>query len=428
VTDDRTPPHDADAEQAVLGACLLTGQAIDDCLDRGVRGDDFYRPAHETIWRTVVDLHGRREPVDPITVAAALDRAGDLARVGGAAYLHTLQASTPTAATAGWYARIVRDKAILRGLTAAGATIAQLGYSADGGDVTAAVGAAQGAVQAVADSLHGDTPTTFDDIATATFDQIEAGIRCTPTPWRDLNYLIDGWAPGCLYAIGARPGVGKTWLSLAAFTGYAKAGGGLGAAYFTFEMTAPRLYARMLAAETGVNGKRMRQGSLTDEEWGRLSVADGTLRKLPMTVEGCSGWTAQRVASRARSLHRQSRLGLVVVDHIGLVAADTRRDTRQMELSDAADVFLGLAHDLDAAVLLCTQLNRGVTQRADQRPVPSDIRDTDRIEQNCDVVMLLHRAKDSPDGAGVLEVAVSKNRDGVEGSLKLGFRGGQLLG
>lgn len=422
--DTKTPPHDSDAEQAVLGGCMLAGYAIDDCLDRGLRGADFYRPAHETIWNAILEIRDRREPADALTVREHLVKTGDLARVGGAAYLHTLIESTPTAANAGYYARSVVDTATRRALVQAGAKVAQLGYATDGDDTDALVNAAQATVAAVADNRHGNKGETLDDIADAALMSIGATTAAAvPSPWADLNFLIDGFTPAMMYATGARPGVGKTVYALQWALAHAMAcqHGGPRVAYFTFEMSAPRLYQRALASVSGVDAKQIRRGQLTDMEESQVYDADGLIRKLPLVIESASGWTAQQVRARVRQLHREHPVGLVVVDHIGLTRAERSRDNRQAELSEAADVLLGVAHEISTAVHVLTQLNRGVTQRSDPRPVPSDIRDTDRIEQNADIVMLLHRDKDAaPDKIGI---AVAKNRDGSEGSCLMKFDG-----
>lgn len=426
MNEDRRPPNDTDAEQACLGAVMIDNRVLHDLIDSGLRGDDFYRPAHETVWGHMLAMQSAGVPIDPITLKDHLLEGGDLGAVGGVVYLHTLFAACMTTANATFHAAIVRSLASRRRLVAAGTRVVQLGYSDEGDDVAALVGAAQAEVGAVAERHHGRVSMSFEDIADAALDATEAGIRCTPTPWVGLNHVLDGWVPGCLYALGARPGIGKTFVSLASAVDFAKtnAADDLVAVYFTFEMTGPRLYQRMLSSESGVSGKRIRQGSLSEEEWQRVSQADGVLRKLPMVVESASGWTPQQVKARVAAVHRKRRVGFVVVDHIGLTAADRRRDNRQAELSEAADVFLNMAHEFDAAVLLNTQLNRGVTQRTEQRPVPSDIRDTDRIEQNSDVVMLLHRDKDSRPAD--LDLAVAKNRDGGEEVVPLEFDGGKI--
>jgi len=419
----RQPQHDDLAEQSVLGACLLDGRAIDDVIDVGFKSRDFYRPAHELIWDAIRSLHDAREPVDAVTVPAELDRRGHLARAGGHLVAFDLQRSTPAAANVTYYARIVREKATLRGLVTAGTRVTQLGYAPDGGNVDELVNAAQAEVAAVAEGRHAGRASSLADIADRALDAIETGVKATPTPWADLNHLIDGLVPSCLYATGARPGVGKTIFALQwafAFAAHHR-GDGPQVAYFTLEMSAERLYQRALATGSGVDVTRIRKGTLRDEELSAIVAADGRMRDLPIVLEGASGWTPQQVRARARQLHRERPVGLVVVDHIGLTRAERSRDNRQGELSEAADVLLATAHDLGCAVHVLTQLNRGVTQRSDQRPVPSDIRDTDRIEQNADVVMLLHRDKDKhPED---LQVAVSKNRDGTEGACVLEFDG-----
>lgn len=427
MNDEQKLHNDALAEQACLGAVMVDNRALHQLVDSGLKGNDFYRPAHETMWDHMLAMQSAGEPIDFLTLTNRLTECGDAARVGGGAYVFTVYESCITAANATYYARIVRDLASRRRLAAAGAKVAQLAASVDGADISALIGAAQSEVGAVADRHHNRVSMSFEDVADEALHAIEAGITCTPTPWAGLNHVIDGWVPGCLYALGARPGVGKTFVSLASAVEFAKvnAADDLVSLYFTFEMTGPRLYQRMLGAESGVDGKRMRQGSLNDEEWQRVSQADGMLRKLPMVVEGASGWTPQQVKARVTSVNRKRKVGFVVVDHIGRTAPDRKMDSRQAELSEAADVCLDIAHEFGAAVLMCTQLNRQSTQRSDQRPVPSDIRDTDRIEQNADVVMLLHRDKDKTPAN--MDLAVAKNRDGTEALVELDFNGGRVM-
>lgn len=428
MNDITTPPNDIDAEQSCLGSVILRNDVIHELIEVGLKGDDFYKPAHETIWEAMRGMHTAGQPIDGLTLKAHLQASGSLSRVGGAVYLHDLVERTPTASNAKHYARIVREAASFRRLAQVGMRVTQMGMSQDAGDAADVIGAAQAEVAAVAERHHAARPVlTFSDIADQALEAMEAGIRCTPTPWVGLNHVIDGWVPGCMYTLGARPAVGKTFVALRAAVEFAKANArdNLAAVYYTFEMSAPRLYQRALSAESGVSGKRSRQGSLSEDEWGAVARADGVLRNLPMEIIGCSGWTAQQIRSHIAGLSRNRKVGFVVVDHHGLTAADRRRDNRQLELSDAADVYLGITQEFDLALLACTQLNRGVTQRAEQRPVPSDIRDTDRLEQNSDVVMLLHRDKDkSPE---FLDMAVPKNRDGTESLVPLEFASGRII-
>jgi replicative DNA helicase len=425
---ERTPPQDIAAEQSVLGAILLAPAALDE-VTTVLEGRDFYRPNHETIYAAALALRNKREPVDAVSMSAHLQAAGDLARIGGPAYLHELLSSTPTAANAGYYAKIVRDRAVLRRLVTAGTRVVQLGYATDGGDVDAVVAAGVSEVMAVGDSTRAGTDRSLWDIADAALEQIDSGITCIPTPWPELNYLIEGWVDSTFVAIGARPGVGKTVVARQVSRSYAEAQVSRDkrvAAYFTLEMSAERLYQRDLSGMAGVPLRDMRRASLNNGQWNAVAAADHHLRDLPMALVGASGMTARQIAARCRALHREHPLGMVTIDHIGLIAGEARGRgdvNKQAELSDAADVFLALAHELNVTLVVVTQLNRGVTQRADQRPVPSDIRDTDRIEQNADLVLMLHRDKDEhPDE---LHVAVPKNRDGSEGAFTLVFHGDQ---
>jgi replicative DNA helicase len=247
---DRTPPQDVAAEQSVLGGILLNPDALDE-VTTVLDGRDFYQPRHETIYAAALALRNRREPVDAVSMAAHLQVTGDLGNIGGPAYLHTLLSSTPTAANAGYYARIVRERAVLRRLVAAGTRVVQLGYSPDGGDVDATVAAAVTEVMAVGESARAGTDRSLWDIADAALEQIDAGITCIPTPWAELNYLIEGWVDSTFVAIGARPKVGKTVIARQISRAYAEAQVARDkrvAAYFTLEMSAERLYQRDLPA------------------------------------------------------------------------------------------------------------------------------------------------------------------------------------
>ena len=421
----RTPPHADRAEQSVLGACMLTESAFDEAADVGLRGPDFYRPAHESIWDALRSLRQRGEPVDALTVADDLVKRGEIGRVGGHIYLHTLTNSVPAASNAAYYARIVRERAVLRRLVAAGTKVVQLGYATDGGDVDEIVNAASAEIASVVDSVFVPKDESLDDIADRALEMMEQGEAATPTPWERLDDVISGARPGRFYAVGARPGVGKTVLGVQWAVAHARRhrDDGPQVAYFTFEMTAERLYQRAIASASGVSVRTMQAGNLSDREWKSVVDADTDLRGLPLRLIGASGWSPQQIRAKARQLHRRRPVDFIVIDHIGLTRPDRSggRESRQMELSEAADVFLGMAHELPASVLVMTQLNRGPANRTDQRPIPTDIRDTDRIEQNADVLMLLHRDKDNhPED---LWVAVAKHREGEEQSVKLTFKG-----
>lgn len=424
---DRQPPHDVLAERSVLGACLMSATALDDVIDAGLRGRDFYRPDHEAVWDAVQALRSMNQPTDTITVAAELLQRGHLARAGGPAGLHSLVEAVPTAANATYYARIVRERAVLRRLVHAGTKVVQLGYAQDGGDVGEIVNAAVSEVAAVADTVHQAKDETLDQVADRAMSMIESGGDVvTPTPWSLLNDVIDGSRPGRFIAVGARPAVGKTVFSLQWAIAHARhiRADGQQVAYGTWEMTSERLYQRALASVSGVPVKRIMRGHLTDAELAAVVDADIDLRQLPITFVGASGWSPQQFRAHLRRLHRRQPVGMAVVDHIGLTRPERsggRSENRQSELSEAADVFLATGHDLACTMLVVTQLNRSATNRSDPRPVPTDIRDTDRIEQNADILALLHRDKDNHPEE--LWVAVAKNREGDERAVQLKFDG-----
>lgn len=417
--------YDMAAERAVLGACLVRRDAIYEAAETGIQGRDFYVPAHEVIWDAVRSMADSSQPIEPMTVADELTKRGELARVGGFNFLNDVMRSVLTAANVSYYAHIVRDRAILRRLSIAGARIVQMADPSGGGSVPEIVNLAATEVAAVADTVHVARDESLSDVADRAIGALEAGEPFTPTPWTDLNEVIDGTRAGRFYAVGARPSVGKTMVALqwAVSTARHFRNEGRQVAYFTMEMSAERLYQRALSTASRVSGDRMRRQSLSPDDWQAIVRADQDLRSLPLSLIGSSGWSAQQIRAKARQLSRRSPVGLVVVDHIGLTKADrsSRKENRQSELSDAADVMLATAHELGASVLVLTQLNRALAGRSDQRPVPTDIRDTDRIEQNADVLLLLHRDKDAhPED---LWVAVAKNREGDEQTVKLRFDG-----
>lgn len=431
MNDDRTPPHDRLAERSVLGALLTSRQALADVQDTGLTGRDFYSPTHELVYEACMSLAGRGDPVDVLTVVAELRLAGTLTRVGGPVAVSELVGELVTAANAGYYARSVASLAVLRRLADAGVRITQLAHVGvdghGGGSAEDAATAAWTELQQATTGAGGIQVRTFADVAEAAFDAIGRH-RHTPTPWSTLNHLIGGWSPTYLYGLGARPGQGKTVVAAQAAIEIARGGPGhdpLGAAYYTFEMSGERLYHRALAYESAVDGAKLRTGDLSDAEWRALAKADEHLKGLPFVVQDSAGWTMAQVRAHARAAHRRRPLGLVVVDHVGRVKASVggRAQSREQQVAENAHVLLDLAHELDCAVLMVTQLNRQPTQRADPRPVAADVRESDVIEQNCDVLMLMHRdVEKAPDD---LVVLVAKNRDGVLAPVTLEFRGGQ---
>ena len=376
---DRTPPQDNNAEQSVLGSMLLSKDAIADVIE-SVRGTDFYRPAHETIFDAVVDLYGRGEPADPVTVSAELQRRGDLARIGGAPYLHTLSASVPIAANAGYYAEIVREKAILRRLVDAGTRIAQWGYSGEG-EVDDVVDRAQAEVYGVTDKRTSEDYAPLSDIMEATLDEIEAisnrdgELSGVPTGFADLDELTNGLHGGQMVIVAARPAVGKSTLGLDICRS-ASVHHNLASVIFSLEMTRNEITMRLLSAEAKIPLNHMRNGHMNDEDWAKLARKMGEVSSAPFFIDDSPNMTMMEIRAKARRLKQRHDLRLIVIDYLQLMSSGKKVESRQLEVSEFSRQLKLLAKELDVPVIALSQLNRGPEQRSDKRPMMSDLRES----------------------------------------------------
>ncbi|MGW5240583.1 replicative DNA helicase [Monashia sp. NPDC004114] len=576
--DDRLPPQDVGAEQSVLGGMLLSKDAIADCVEQ-LKGTDFYRPAHELIYDAILDLYGRGEPADAITVADELTKRGELPRVGGQAYLHQLIASVPTAANAGYYAQIVAERAVLRRLVEAGTRIVQLGYAQGGGDVEDIVNAAQAEVYAVADKRGGEDYHVIGDIIEATVDEIEVAsgrsgeMTGVPTGFTDLDALTNGLHPGQMIVIAARPAMGKAlaldtplptpdgWTTMgevavgdfvlgadgrptrvvaatevmsdrpcyevefsdgsvivadeqhqwsvvldgstarvlttaqvryAAEVGHVVTvertpGEGvtrLGAAgwkfsrvepvtsvavrcieveaadhlylagdamipthnstigldicrsaaikhkmaavVFSLEMSRTEITMRMLSAEAGIQLQHMRKGTMREEDWTRLASTMGRISDAPLFIDDSPNMSLMEIRAKCRRLKQRNNLKLVVIDYLQLMTSGKRVESRQQEVSEFSRALKLLAKELEVPVIAISQLNRGPEQRTDKKPQMSDLRESGSIEQDADMVILLHREaayeKDSP-REGEADLIVAKHRNGPTDTIVVAFQG-----
>jgi replicative DNA helicase len=419
---DRTPPQDIMAEQCVLGGMLLSKDAIADVVEI-LRSNDFYRPAHSTVFDIILDIYGRGEPADPITVAAALTDAGDLARVGGAAYLHTLISSVPTAANSSYYARIVAERAVLRRLVEAGTRIVQLGYGSAAGqgrDVDDIVDLAQQAVYDITERRSGDDFAILADLLQPALDEIEAvgsrdGMMAgVPTGFGDLDRLLNGLHPGQLIIVAGRPGLGKSTVSMD-FARNAAVRHNMASAIFSLEMSKIEIVTRLLSAEARVPLHVLRSGQLSDDDWTRLARRMGEISEAPIFVDDTPNMTLMEIRAKARRMRQRNELKLVVVDYLQLMSSPKRTESRQQEVADLSRGLKLLAKEIECPVIAVSQLNRGPEQRTDKRPQLSDLRESGSIEQDADVVILLHRDdyydKESP-RAGEADFIVAKHRNG----------------
>ncbi|MGH3412338.1 MAG: replicative DNA helicase [Marmoricola sp.] len=425
----RVPPQDPDAEQSVLGSMLISKDAIAD-VNEALRGADFYRPAHETIYDAVTDLYARGEPADPITVAAELQRRGELQRVGGAPYLHTLSAGVPIAANAGYYASIVREKAILRRLVEAGTKVAQMGYAGEG-DVDDTVDRAQAEIYSVTETRKSEDYAPLSDIMEGTLDEIEAisnhdgGMVGVPTGFTDLDELTNGLQAGQMVIVAARPAMGKSTLGLD-FCRAASIHNNMTSVIFSLEMTRSEITMRLLSAEAKIPLNHIRNGPMSDDDWQKLARKMGEVSSAPMFIDDSPNMTMMEIRAKARRLKQRHDLRLIVVDYLQLMTSGKKVESRQLEVSEFSRQMKLLAKELEVPVVALSQLNRGPEQRSDRRPMMSDLRESGSLEQDADLVVLLHRddayEKEST-RPGEADIILAKHRNGPTRDVTVLFQG-----
>ena len=427
--DTRTPPQDIAAEQSVLGAMLLSKDAIAEVVET-LREADFYRPAHQIIYGAILDLYSRGEPADAVTVAAELSRIGESARVGGAPYLHTLVASVPTAANAHYYARIVSERAILRRLVEAGTRIVTMGYAGDG-EVDSIVDRAQAEVYDVAGRRTSEDYAPLSEILAGAMDEIEAisgrggALAGVPTGFTDLDNLTNGLHPGQMVVVAARPSVGKSTLGLD-LARAASIKHGHTSVIFSLEMGRNEIVMRLLSAEAQIPLTSMRAGTMSDSDWQRLARKMSQVSEAPLFIDDSPNLTMMEIRAKARRLKQRHDLKLVIIDYLQLMTSGRRVESRQVEVSEFSRQIKLLAKELDVPVVAISQLNRGPEQRTDKKPMLSDLRESGSIEQDADMVVLLHREdlyeRDSP-RAGEADFIVAKHRNGPTATITVTFQG-----
>ncbi|MCM3330633.1 replicative DNA helicase [Kocuria palustris] len=586
----RTPPYDNVAEQSVLGGMMLSKDAIADVVEV-LRGNDFYKPAHESIYEAIMSLYGKGEPADAITVADELTKRGELERTGGPAYLHSLISSVPTAANAGFYAEIVQERAVLRRLVTAGTKIVQLGYSQDG-EVEVLVNEAQSEIMTVAERRNSEDYVVLKDVVESTVQEIEdaggrSGMQGVPTGFVEFDELTHGLQGGQMIVIAARPAMGKAlaldtpiptptgWTTMGEISvgdlvlavdgtptrvsaatdvmldrpcyrvsfddgseiiadeehqwlthtrtavlvgaGAADAGsasvvttgqiaassqrhlvripddarlplchdGGIEpgteraivavesvasvpvrclqvdhpehlflagrtfipthnstfaidiarsaaikhnmtTAIFSLEMARNEIALKILSAEATLNLQDLRKGTLQDEQWGKIASTMGKLDSAPLFIDDSPNMSLMEIRAKCRRLKQKHDLKLVVLDYLQLMSSGKKVESRQQEVSEFSRALKLLAKELDVPVIALSQLNRGSEQRTDKRPMVSDLRESGSIEQDADMVILLHRDdvydKESP-RAGEADVIVAKHRNGPTKTIVVAFQG-----
>ena len=425
---DRTPPQDVQAEQSVLGAMMMSKDAVANVVEV-LKGRDFYRPAHELIYDAILDLYAKGEPADPITVAAELTRRGEIGRVGGHIYLHDLLSSVSIAANAGYYATIVREKAVLRRLVEASIRIAQMGYEGTG-EVADIVDQAQQTIYNVTDGKTSEDYKPLSALIEPTWNELEAiasrggRLAGVPTGFAELDELTNGLHPGQMVIIAARPAIGKSTLALdiarSAAIRHQQT-----TAIFSLEMSASEIMTRLLSAEAGLKLHALRTGKLSDDDWDRLSKVTGRIENAPLYIDDSPNLTMMEIRAKARRMKQRYDLKLVIIDYLQLMTSGRKVENRQVEVSEFSRQIKLLAKELGIPVIAISQLNRGSEQRTDKKPLLSDLRESGSLEQDADMVILLHRedAYNKDERPGEADLIVAKHRNGETRTVTVAFQG-----
>jgi len=424
---ERVPPHDLQAEESLLGAMLLSRDAIASAVEH-CKAADFYRPAHGHIFEAISSLYAQGEPADPVTVADELRRADLLEAAGGAGELIALQANTPAIANASRYAKIVAEHALLRRLIAVASEIAELGYSVPE-DVVAALDQAEAMVFQVAEHHITDSLKPLRELLTASLDHLEAlyergdSITGVPTGFADLDEQLSGLQASSLVIVGARPSMGKTSFALG-IAGHVAIEKRLPVLFFSLEMNHLEITQRLLCSEARVDSSRVRNGRLHEADWPKIVEAIGKLGEAPLFIDDNPNLTIMEIRAKARRLKSREGLSLIVVDYLQLMSGRDAAENRQVEVSEISRGLKILARELSVPVVALSQLSRNLEARADKRPVLADLRESGSLEQDADVVLFIYRDEvynKESDQKGIAEIIIAKHRNGPTGVTQLAF-------
>ncbi len=426
---ERTPPHDLLAEQSAIGGMLLSKDAVADVLE-AVRSVDFYIPKHEIIFEAILTLYSHGEPTDVIAVTDELTKSGNLQRAGGPEYLHTLTGLVPTAANAGYYASIVAEKAVLRRLVEAGTRIVQMGYASEG-EVTDLVNNAQAEIYGVAGGVEAEDYVPLVQAIEAAAEEIDAAsgrdgsLTGVPTGFAELDQLTNGLHPGQLILIAARPALGKSTLALD-FARAAAITNDMPAIFFSLEMGRSEIAMRLLSAESNIFLQKLRKGDVRSEDWTTLASTRGRIADAPLYIDDSPNMTLVEIRAKCRRLKQKVGLKLVVIDYLQLMTSGKRVESRQQEVSEFSRALKLLAKELQVPVIALSQLNRGPEQRVDKKPALSDLRESGSLEQDADMVILLHREsayEKESSRPGEADLIIAKHRNGPTGTVTVAFQG-----
>jgi replicative DNA helicase len=422
----RLPPQDVDAERAVLGSIMISNEAVFSALEE-LTPEDFYKPAHQIVFRAMTELATKSEPVDTVTMSALLKSKSELEAVGGLAGLVGLSSAVPTAANVKYYSDIVLKKSTLRKLISAATHVVESAFESPDSD--AVVDEAERAIFEVCQAKARRGMTPISEVVAGAFKKIEQlaeqkrAITGVATGIVDLDSLTAGLQPADLIIVAGRPSMGKTSFALGMGM-HAALEDGTAVAIFSLEMSKEQLVMRMLCSEGRIDSARMRGGFLTEEDWPKLARAAGKLSEAPMYIDDSGSASVLEVRAKCRRLSAERGLGLVIVDYLQLMKGSPNAQSREQEISEISRGLKALAKELSIPIVALSQLNRGLEQRQEKRPVLSDLRESGAIEQDADVIMFIYRDEvynqETPE-RGIAEVIVGKQRNGPIGTVKSKF-------
>jgi len=428
----KVPPHSIEAEQSLLGGLMLDHQSWDKIADV-ISEHDFYRRDHQLIFAAVASLAENANPSDVVTVSECLDNRGELEQAGGLEYIASLANETPGAANARSYAKILRERSMLRLLITAGNEISGAAFSNDGRTASEIVDEAERLVFDIAESgsrgrsgfkaLRHILPEAVDRIDV--LHQSDGDITGVSTGFSEFDKLTAGLQPGELIIIAGRPSMGKTTLAIN-IAENAAIGSKVPTAIFSMEMPSQQLAFRMISSLGRVDQTHLRTGRFPDEDWSRINTAVQLMSEAPIFIDDTPSLSPTEIRARARRLQREHGLGLIVIDYLQLMAVPGSKENRATEISEISRSLKALAKELSLPVIALSQLNRSVEQRTDKRPVMSDLRESGAIEQDADIILFIYREEvynqDTP-RKGIADIAIAKQRNGPIGDFPLTFVG-----
>ncbi|EEA84221.1 replicative DNA helicase [Peptacetobacter hiranonis] len=425
----RIPPHSVESEQSILGSILLDKDAIITVAET-ITPTDFYKDAHRIIYESMMALNNKNEPIDMVTLTDELRKRGYLDDIGGVTYLTSLSTIVPTTSNVKYYADIVKEKSVLRQLIKASNDIINLGY----GSVESAENVLDFAEKKIFDISQERTNDDFkpiNQVLMDTYDMIESiysnksDVTGVTTGFKDLNKKINGLQRTDLILVAARPAMGKTAFALNLVQN-AAIKGNASVAVFSLEMSKEQLAQRMIAAQSNVELKKMKTGTLNDADWPRIISAMAVMSDAKIFIDDTPGIKINELRSKCRKLKMEQGLDLVMIDYLQLMESDSKNESRQQEISKISRSLKILAKELDCPVVALSQLSRAPEQRADHRPVLSDLRESGAIEQDADIVMFLYRDEyyhSDSEKKDLAEIIIAKNRHGETGSVELVWMG-----